>query len=189
MCIRDRARVAHLVDGKAVHQRPAYYQLVKFVVEKEAEINFDEAKKARDLTLKPKATTHFHLNNKKSMLPTTPAVRTVAPASEEESGGGETTPLPSKESDSVESYETMQEDVTISQGNVQIAVRVAQASKAFTGRCFRCNKVGHRFHDKGCEMYDPEFLNSSRGPGKTSKGRQAPRMKGPSKTMGVKATH
>ena len=36
------ARVAHLVDGKAVHQRPAYYELIKFAVEKEAEINFDE---------------------------------------------------------------------------------------------------------------------------------------------------
>ena len=51
---------------KAAHQRPAYYQLVKFAVEKEAEINFDEAKKMRDLNSKPKATTHFHFNNKKS---------------------------------------------------------------------------------------------------------------------------
>ena len=42
-----QARVAHLVDSKAVHQRPAYYELVKFAVEKEAEINFDEAKKVR----------------------------------------------------------------------------------------------------------------------------------------------
>ena len=32
-------------------------------VEKGAEINFDEAKKARDLTSKPKATMHFCFNN------------------------------------------------------------------------------------------------------------------------------
>ena len=131
--------MAHLVDGKAVHQRPAYYQLIKFAVEKEAEINFDEAKKTRDSTLKPKATTHFCLNNKKSTLPATPVVRMVAPAPEEGSGEGESTLLPSKESDSSESYEATQENTIISQGDVEIAVRVAQASKVFTGRCFRCN--------------------------------------------------
>ena len=54
-----QARVAHLVDGKAAHQRPTYYQLVKFAVEKEAKINFDKAKKMRDLTSKPKTTMHF----------------------------------------------------------------------------------------------------------------------------------
>ena len=182
-----QARVAHLVNGKAVHQRPAYYQLIKFAVEKEAEINFDKAKNMRDSTLKPKAITHFCFNNKKSMLPATPAVRMVAPAPEEGSGEGEATPLLSKESNSGEYYEVTQEDATISQGDVEIAVRVAQASEAFTGQCFRCNKVGHRFHDEECEMYDPKFLNSSRGPTKNSKGRQAPRMKGPSKTMGMKA--
>ena len=183
-----QARVAHLVNGKAAHQRPAYYQLVKFAVEKEAEINFDEAKKMRDSTSKPKATTHFHFNNKKSMLPATPAVRMVAPAPEEGSGEGEATPLPSEESDSGESYEAMQEDASVTQGDVEIAVRVAQASEPFTGQCFRCNKVGHRFHDEECELYDPEFLNSSRGPAKTSKGRQAPGTKGLLKTMGTKAT-
>ena len=122
--------MAHLVDGKAVRQRPAYYKLVKFAVEKEAEINFDEAKKTRDLTSKPKAT---NFDNKKSMLPATPAIRMVAPAPEEESGEGESTALPSKESDSGESYEATQEDATVSQGNVKIAVRVAQASMVFTG--------------------------------------------------------
>ena len=45
-----QARVAHLVDGKEVCQRPAYYDHVKFAVEKEAEINFDKAKKTRDST-------------------------------------------------------------------------------------------------------------------------------------------
>ena len=40
-----RGWVAHIVDGKAVHERPDYWHLVKFAVEKEAEINFDEAKK------------------------------------------------------------------------------------------------------------------------------------------------
>ena len=108
-----------------VYQRPAYYQLVKFAAEKETEINFDEAKKARDLSLKLKATTHFCLNNKKSILPVTPAVRMVAPASEEESGEGGATPSLSGESDSGESYEAMQEDAAVSQGNIEIAVRVA----------------------------------------------------------------
>ena len=100
---------------------------------------------------------HFHFNNKKSTLPATPAVRMVAQAQEEGSGEGEATPLTSKESDSGESYKATQEDTTISQGNIEIVVRVAQATKAFTGQCFRCNKVGHQFHDEECEMYDPEF--------------------------------
>ena len=162
--------MAHLVDGKAVHQRPAYFKLIKLAVEKEAEINFEEAKKMRDSALKPKATMHFQFSNKKSMLPATPVVRMVAPALEEGSGEGEATPLPSKESDSGESYEATQEDTTISNGDVEIAVREAQASEAFTCRCFRCNKVRHQFCDEVCEMYDPKFLNSSRGPAKTSKG-------------------
>ena len=38
-------------------------------------------------------------------------------------------------------------------------------------------------------MYDPEFLNTSQGPAKTNRGRQAPRVEGPSKTMGMKAIH
>ena len=99
---KSRARVTYLVDGKAAHQRPASYQLVKFAVEKEAQINFDEAKKTRDSTLKQKATMHSGFNNK-SMLPATPVVRIVAPAPEEGSGEREVTPLPSKESDSGES--------------------------------------------------------------------------------------
>ena len=63
-----------------------------------------------------------------------------------------------------------------------------QPSEMFTGRCFRCNKVRHQFCNKECEMYDPEFLNTSWGPAKTSKERQAPGMKGPSNTMGTKVT-
>ena len=132
-----QARVAHVVDGKAANQRPAYYDLVKFTVKKE-----DEAKKTRDSTSRPKATTHFHFNSKKSTLPAAPAVRMVAPAPEEEPGE-EATPLPSEESDSGESYEATQDDTTVSQGDVEIAARVAQASETFTGCCFRCNKVGH----------------------------------------------
>ena len=83
-----QARVAHVVDGKAADLRPAYYDLIKFAVQKEAGINFDEAKKNRDSTSKPKATTHFHFNSKKSGLPATPAVWMVAPAPEEGSGKG-----------------------------------------------------------------------------------------------------
>ena len=67
-------------------------------------------------------------------------------------------------SDSSESYESEQEDTTVSQGNVEIAVRVAQASEAFTGWCFRCNKVGHWFRNEECEIFDPKFLNISQGP-------------------------
>ena len=155
-----QARVAHMVDGKTTNQRPAYYDLIKFAVEKEAEINFDKAKKTRDSTLKPKAIMHFCLNSKKSTLPAIPAVGMVAPAPEEKSGE-EATPIPSEESDSGESCEAIQDDTTVSQGNVEIAVRVVQASKIFTGWCFRCNKVGHQFHDEECEMYNPEFLNTS----------------------------
>ena len=114
--------MAHLVNGKAVHQRSAYYNLIKFAVEKEVEINFDEAKKTSNSNLKPKATTHFHFNSKKSTLPTTPAVQIVAPAPEEGLGEGEATPLPSEESDSGESYKATQEDVTVSWGDVEIAV-------------------------------------------------------------------
>ena len=127
-----RTRVAHLVNGKAVNQRPAYYDLIKFAVEKEAETNFDEAKKTRDSTLKPKATMHFCFKSKKSTLPATPAIHMVTPALEEGSDEGEATPLPSKESDSGKSYEATQEDATISQGDIEIAVRVAQASEMFT---------------------------------------------------------
>ena len=94
-----------MVDGKAAGQRPAYYNLIKFPVEKEVKINFDEAKKTRDSTLKLKATMHFHFSNKKSMLPATPAVQMVAPAPEEGSGEGEAMPLASEESDSGELYE------------------------------------------------------------------------------------
>ena len=106
--------MAHLVDGKATNQTPSYYNLVKFAVEKEAKKNFDEAKKTRDSTLKPKATMHFHLNSKTSMLSTMPAVQMVAPVPEKGSDEGEATPLPSKESDSGESYEATQDDTTIS---------------------------------------------------------------------------
>ena len=168
--------MAHLGNGKAVHQRSAYYQLIKFAVEKEAEINFDEAKKMRDSTLKPKATTHFHFNNKKSTLPATPVVRMVAPALEEGSGEGEATPLPSKESDSGESYEATHRDC-------------CQGSTSIRGIDRLMFQVRHQFCDEECKMYDPEFLNSSRRPAKISKGRQAPGTKGPSKTMGTKATH
>ena len=127
------ARVAHVVDGKAAYQRPAYYDLIKFAVQKEAEINFNEVKKTRDSTSKPKATTHLCFNPKKFPLPASPAVWMVAPAPEEGSGEGEATPLLSEERDSGESYEAVQEDTTVSQGDVEIAVRVAQASETFTG--------------------------------------------------------
>ena len=127
-----QTRVAHVVNSKATDQRPAFYNLIKFAVQKEAEINFNEAKKTRDSTSKPKTTTHFHFNPNKSVLPATPEVQMVALALEERSGEGEATPLPSEESDSNKCYEAGQEDTTISQGEVEVAVRVAQVSEAFT---------------------------------------------------------
>ena len=148
--------------------------LIKSTVQKEAEINFDEAKKTRDSTSKPKATTHFCFNHTKSGLPATPVVQMVALAPEEGSGEGEATPPPSEESDSSGSYEAVQQDSAVCQADVEIPVRVAQASEAFTSQCFKCNKVGHQFCDEECEMYDPEFLNTSWGPAKTSKSWQAP---------------
>ena len=81
----------------------------------------------------------------------------VAQASEERSGEGEATPLPNEESDSGDSYEATQEATTITQGNIEIAVRVAQASEAFPDRCFRCNKVRHRLHDEECEIRTLNF--------------------------------
>ena len=67
----------------------------------------------------------------------------VAVAPKDETDTKENTPLPSEDSDSGESYEATQEDVSVCDGDVEIAVRVAHATEAFTGQCFRCNKVRH----------------------------------------------
>ena len=113
-----RGRVSHVVDGKAAHDRPTYWQLVKFAVKKEAEINFDESKKA----LKPKTTTHFPFDHKKLSLPTNPTVWMVALALEEDTGEEEATPQPSEDSDSGESYEAQQDDLLVSPGDVEVAI-------------------------------------------------------------------
>ena len=128
-----RARIAHLVDGKEVKQRPTYYKLVKFTIQKEAEINFDDAKRNKDSTSKPKTTSHICYSRKKSNLPTTPPVRMVAPAPEGDPGDEASTPLPSEESDSGESYEATQEELTVLEGDMEITVRVAHATEVFTG--------------------------------------------------------
>ena len=159
-----RSQVAHIVNRKAMHERPDYWHLVKFAVEKEAEINFDKAKKVS----KPKATTHFRLDQKKSNLPVNPTVQMIAPVPEEEVAVEEMTPQPSEDSDSGESYEAQPDDMPVSTGDTRIAIRVARASEAFLGRCFRCNKVGNHFWDEECEMYDSDFLNLGWGPAKTS---------------------
>ena len=113
--------MAHVVDGKDLCDRPSYYKLVKFAFQKKAEINFNEAKKMRDLNLKPKATTHFCYECRKSTLPTTPAVHMVTPAPEEEDGEEEVTPQPSEESDSGESYEASPEDSGVSAADIEVA--------------------------------------------------------------------
>ena len=92
----------------------------------------------------------------------------VAPAPEEEIAIEETMCQPSEDSDSGKSYEAQPDDMSVSIGDIEIAVRVAHTSEAFLGRCFRCNKVRHHFHDEECKMYDPDFLNSGQGPAKSS---------------------
>ena len=117
------------MHGKAACDRPTYWKLVKFAVKKDAEINFDEAKKA----LKLKTMTHFHFDHKKLSLPANPAVWMVAPEPEEDAGEEEATPQPSKDSDSGESYEAQQDDLSVSPGDVEVAIRVVHASEAFSG--------------------------------------------------------
>ena len=63
----------------------------------------------------------------------TPAVWMAAPTPEEGSGEGEATPISSEESDSGELYEARLDDRTVSQGDIEIAVKVAQASETFAG--------------------------------------------------------
>ena len=93
--------------------------------EKGAEINLDKAKKAP----KPKTTTHFHFSHKKLGLPANPGVQVVAPVPEEDAGKEEATPQPSEDSDSGESYEAQQDDLSVSPGDVKVAIRVVHASK------------------------------------------------------------
>ena len=174
--------MAHIVDGKARHERPDYWCMVKFAVEKEAEINFNEAKKV----LKPKATTHFRFDQKKSNLPVNPTVWMVPPAPEEEVAMEETMPQPREDSDSGESYEAQPVAMSVSTGDIEIAVRVARTSEAFSGRCFRCNKVRHHFRDEECKMHDPDLLTSGQGPAKTSPNQQVPGAKNARKPTGAK---
>ena len=112
----------------------------------------------------------------------------VAPAPEEEVAIEETMPQPSEDSDSGESYEAQPDDMSVFTVDIEIAIRVACTFEAFSGRCFRCNKVGHHFCDEECEMYDPNFLNSGRGPTKTSLNQQVPRAKNASKPTGAKTS-
>ena len=45
MNLKLQARVANVVNEKDPHDRPSCYKLVKFAVQKDVEINFNEAKK------------------------------------------------------------------------------------------------------------------------------------------------
>ena len=83
----------------------------------------------------------------------------VAPAPEGEPDPEDVTPPQTEDSDSGELYEASPDDTSISAGDVEVAVRVAHASKMFSGKCFCCGKVRHRFRDEECKMYDPNFLN------------------------------
>ena len=85
-------------------------------------MNFDEAKKTQDLNSKPKATTYFCYECRKSTLPTTPAVCMVTPAPEEEDSEEGVTPQPSEDSDSGESYEASPEHSRVSTGDIEVAI-------------------------------------------------------------------
>ena len=101
------------------------------VVEKEAEINFDEAKKV----LRLKATMHFKFDQKKANLPVNPTVQMVALVPEEEVIVEETTPKPTEDSDMVSPMKHSQ-TIRQSQQEIKITNRVACTSEAFSGRCF-----------------------------------------------------
>ena len=60
----------------------------------------------------------------------------VAPAPEGEVTVEETTPQPSEDSNSGESYEAQPDDIPVSTGDIKVAIRVAYASETFSGRCF-----------------------------------------------------
>ena len=57
----------------------------------------------------------------------------VAPVPEEDTGEEEATPQPSEDSDSGESYEVHQDDLSILPGDAEVAIRVVHASEAFSG--------------------------------------------------------
>ena len=57
----------------------------------------------------------------------------VAPVPEEHTGEEEVTPHPSEDSDSGESYEAQQDDLSVLPGDVEVAIRVVCASNAFSG--------------------------------------------------------
>ena len=90
------------------------------------------------------------------------------PAPEEGVGLEDITPLQTENSNSGESYKALPDDAPVSAGDVDVAVRVAYASEMFSGQCFHCKKVRHRFRDEECEMYYPDFLNSKGGPVRAS---------------------
>ena len=57
----------------------------------------------------------------------------VAPVPEEDAGEEEATPQPSEDSDSGESYEAQQDDLSVSPADIEVAIRVVHASEAFSG--------------------------------------------------------
>ena len=60
----------------------------------------------------------------------------VAPAPEEEVVAEETMPQLTEDSDIGDSYEATLDDMSVSTGDIKIAVRVTHASEVFSGRCF-----------------------------------------------------
>ena len=92
----------------------------------------------------------------------------VAPALEGDPDPEDVMPPQTEDIDSGESYEALPDDTSVSTRDIKVAIWVAHASEAFSGKCFHSGKVGHCFRDEECEMYDPDFLNSRGGPVKTN---------------------
>ena len=114
---------------------------------------------------------HFHFNNKKPLLPATPAVWMLAPAPEEESGEGEATPFQVKRATVVSHmrlHRMIQPSLKVTERLLSewhrplrdLQVNVSDAIRSDIDSAMR-------------NTNNPKFLNTSQGPAKTSNGRKA----------------
>ena len=67
----------------------------------------------------------------------------VVPAPEGDPDPEDVMPSQTEDSDSGEWYEASPHDVSISAGDIEVAVRVAHASEAFSGKCFTQQPESH----------------------------------------------
>ena len=99
-----------------------------------------------------------------------PSARMVAPVPEEEEFSTPTEQSGREDSDSSKSYAVSEElaistvEDGVSEGDMEVLLRVATVTEDMTGKCFHCGKEGHRWRDPECPMYDPNhFLNQQGG--------------------------